>query len=177
MGNSFFAYLQMLAILAFFSGYPLIYALTMTMSGVMPVTHPFKKRLAVALPYSYALVGTLYLGLQLKNTYLNYSYGNVRQMLLHPYLLCWAFLSLLFWIPAVSRKKTLSLWHSLVFIFFFAQDLLTQLLGSSADKELQKNDLRIYTVSLLLNLGTLLLVVVLQYLLAQNKRKQSDSVS
>jgi len=166
----------MLAILAFFSGYPLIYAFTMTVSGVMPITNPFKKRLTAALPYSYALVGTLYLGLQLKNTYLNYSYGNVRQMLLHPYLLFWAFLSLLFWIPAVNRRKAFSLCHSLVFFFFFAKDILTQLFGASADKELQKNDLRIFTVSLLLNLGTLLLVVILQFLPAQTKRKQGDSL-
>ena len=85
MGNSFFVYLQQLELMAFFSGYPLVYAIIVYFaSGKKPATN-FKARMVSVLPFAYALIGTLYLGLQLKKLCFNYSSGDIRQMMHLPF--------------------------------------------------------------------------------------------
>lgn len=169
MENSFFAYLQQLELMTFFSGYPLLYTLILFIAGNKKLRDNFRNRMIKVLPFSYALVGTLYLGLELKNLYLSYSLGNVKQIMLHPYLMIWGLLSILFWIPAISKKKELSLIHSLVFFFFLVKDVISQL--GSSDKYMLGNDMRIYTISLLLNLGAFFFLLLLSFLLFQNKKK------
>jgi len=170
MGNSFFAYLQQLEMMAFFSGYPLVYAVIIYFAGIKGPGNNFKARIVSVLPYAYALIGTLYLGLQLKKLYFNYSTGNIKQMMHLPWLMAWALLSILFWIPAVSRKKMLSLLHSLVFFFFLLKDIILQF-ASTTDENILKNDMRIYTISLLLNTGSFVLMLLLSLLISLNKNK------
>ena len=170
MGNSFFEYIQQLELLAFFSGYPLLYAVILFIAGNKRSKNNFKSRMVLALPFAYALTGTLYLGLQLKKLYFNYSSGNVKQMMHLPYLMIWGLLSILFWIPSVSKKKVLSLIHSLVFFFFLLKDIILQF-ASSADENILKNDMRIYTISLLLNVGAFVLMLLLSLLISLNKNK------
>ncbi len=170
MGNSFFAYLQQLELMAFFSGYPLLYAVIVYTGEDKRSRSRFKNRTVSVLPFAYALTGTLYLGLQLKKLYFNYSSGNIKQMMHLPWLMIWAFLSILFWIPAVSKKKELSLIHSLIFFFFLLKDMVLQF-ASSADGNILKNDMRIYTISLLLNLCAFILLVLLSFFISQNKNK------
>ena len=170
MGNSFFAYLQQLELMAFFSGYPLLYAVIVYTGGDKRSRSRFKNRMVSVLPFSYAMTGTFYLGLQLKKLYFNYSSGNIKQMMHLPWLMIWALLSILFWIPAVSKKKELSLIHSLVFFFFLLKDIVLQF-ASSADGNILKNDMRIYTISLLLNLCAFILLVLLSFFISQNKNK------
>jgi len=164
MDNSFFAYLQQLELMAFFSGYPLIYAVTIFIAGNQQLKNNFKSRIVSLLPFAYALVGTLYLGLQLKNLYPDYSIENIKQTIQLPYLMTWGFLSILFWIPALGKKKFLSLIHSLVFFFFLVRDLFLQLSASFADKDVVRNDMKLYTNSLLLNLGAIAFIVLLSFL-------------
>ena len=161
MDNSFFAYLQQLELMAFFSGYPLLYAVVFFMAGNKQSRNNFKKRLISLLPYVYPVVGTLYLGLQLKNLYPDYSFENIKQTMQHPWLIIWGLLSILFWIPELGKKTFLSLLHSLVFFFFLASDLFLQSQASAVDDNIVKNDMNVYTVSLLLNLGALLLILLL----------------
>lgn len=170
MANSFFAYLQQLELMAFFSGYPLLYAIIIYFVGNKGSGNNFKSRIAFALPYAYALIGTLYLGLQIKKLYFNYSPGNIKQMMHLPWLMIWALLSILFWIPAFNKKKELSLIHSLVFFFFLLKDIVLQF-ASSADGNILKNDMRIYTISLLLNVGAFVLMLLLSLLISLNKNK------
>src|ERR1017187_3929638 len=99
MGNNFFAYLKQLELMAFFSGYPLLYVVILFLAGNNRSKNNFKSRMVSVLPFAYALVGALYLGLQLKNLFLGYSSGNIKQILLQPYLMIWGLLSILFWIP------------------------------------------------------------------------------
>ena len=172
MGNSFFEYLQQLELMAFFSGYPLLYAVILYFAGNKRSKNNFKSRMVLALPFAYALTGTLYLGLQLKKLYFSYTSGNVKQIMLHPYLIVWGLLSILFWIPALSKKKELSLIHSLVFFFFLVRDLILQFADSSADKFMLRNDMRIYTISILLNLGAFILIILLSFLVAPQKERQ-----
>ena len=169
MENSFFAYAQKLELLAFFSGYPLIYAIVFFIAGDQQSKNKFKSRAVSLLPFAYALIGTLYLGLQLKKLYPDYSIENITLQTQQPYLMAWALLSNLFWIPSLGKKTILSLLHSLVFFFFVIKDLFLQLSGS-IDKDIIRNDMKIYTVSLLLNLVAIALLLLLSFLYARYKK-------
>ncbi len=168
MGDDFLSYLERLELMAFFSAYPLVYAIVYVVTGNSK--RQTVKTLPSFLPYAYALVGLLYLGLQLKNLYPDYSFENIRLSVQQPYLKTWALFSLLFWIPALAKKPILSLLHSLVFFFFLLRDLFLQSSVLSADKNIVRNDMKIYTDSLLLNLGALILVILISLLIGRLKR-------
>lgn len=170
MGNNFFAYLQLLELMAFFSGYSLLYTLILVFAGNKESGNNFKKRIVSILPLSYALVSTLYVGLQLKNLYLNHLSRNVRLAIHHPYLMSWGLLAVFFWIPFFRKKEGLSLLHNLVFFFILVKDIFMQI-GSSVDENILKNDMRLYTVSFLLNLATFILMVLLYFFFLKNKKK------
>jgi hypothetical protein len=120
-----------------------------------------KKWLVPVLPYAYALVGTLYLGLLLKNAYPHFSYENVIGKDGPVFLKIWALSTLLFWIPAISRKTIYSLLHSLVFFYLLLKDLFVYLFSKSGDKQFIKNDMKVYTDSILLTIVALLLLAVI----------------
>jgi hypothetical protein len=164
MDNSFFAYLQQLEIMTFFSGYPLIYALVLVVAGNKPEKNPFGNKARSILPFAYALVGTLFLGFQLKKLYPDYSPDHIRSAIQTPWLTLWGLLSLFFWIPAIGKKKFLTLIHSLVFFLFLVKDLFVQAPGSLANNDAIKNDMNVYTTSLTLNLGALVLLIFVSFL-------------
>ena len=170
MDSSFFAYLQQLELMAFFSGYPLVYALTLFFAGNQKVKNNFKNRIASLLPFGYALVGTLYAGLQLKKLYPDYSFENIKLSTQHPWLIFWALLSILFWVPALAKQKVFSLIHSLVFFLFLLRDLFLQLSSSSSDNSVVRNDMDVYTNSLLINICAFVFVVVLSFVFTQHKK-------
>jgi hypothetical protein len=58
MDSSFFEYIQQLEKMAFFSGYPLVYAVVFFIAGEKNLRTGYKKRIVSVLPYAYALVGT-----------------------------------------------------------------------------------------------------------------------
>jgi len=169
MDNTFFAYLHWLEIMAFFSGYPLIYTVTVFIAGTQQFKDKFKGRIVSLLPFAYALVGTCFLGLQLKKLYPDYSIENIRLTIQQPYLMIWGLLSIFFWIPTLSKKIVLSLVHSLVFFFLLVMDLFSQL-SSGTDKDNVRNDMKIYTVSLLLNLTAVAFIMLLSFLHTRYKK-------
>ena len=158
--------------IAFFSGYPLLYAATFIIARQSPEKNNFADRVFSLLPSAYALAGTLYLGLQLRNLYPDYSIENIRLSIQQPYLVSWGLLSLLFWIPLLHNKPVLSLIHSLIFFSFLAKDLLLHTFEFTADKNVVRNDMKVYTVSLLLNLGSLVMVTLINTLLIILKRQK-----
>ncbi len=170
MDNSFFAYLQQLEMLAFFSGYPLLYVVTLFLTSNKHPKNNFKNKLISLLPFAYALIGILYLGLQLKNLYPDYSFKNITTAFQYPYLTIWGLLSLLFWFPALYKRPVLSLIHSLVFFFFLARDLFFHFIHSSTNKDVIKNDMKIYSDSLLLNLGAFAFIVLISFVFTRFKR-------
>ena len=123
------------------------------------------------LPFAYALVGTLYLGLQLKNAYPNYSVENVQFATQLPWFMGWGLLAVIFWIPVFNKKTILSLIHSLVFLFFLFRDIYLQLSGSAADDSIVRNDMKIYSISLLLNLAALAFIVLISFLCTRYKNR------
>ncbi len=170
MDNNFFAYLQQLELMAFFSGYPLLYAILFFIAGNKQSRNNFKKGIISLLPYVYPVLGTLYIGLQLKNLYPDYSFENIKLSMQHPWLITWGLLSILFWIPALGKKIFLSLIHSLVFFFILARDLFLQS-TAAGDNSVIKNDMNVYTNSLLLNTGVFVLILLLSFLFSIYKRR------
>ena len=172
MDDSFFIYLEQLELLLFFPAYPLIYLLIRAIAESSLSKKIFKKNISTLLPYAYALVGILYLGFLLKNFYPDYSFSHISASTKIPALKIWGLLSILFFIPAVAKKPVYSLLHSLVFIFFILRDLYFYLFKNS-DKSLLKNDMSLYTYSILINIGALFLVLAIALLYNKSQSKKT----
>ena len=171
------SYLQRLEIMAFFSGYPLVYLITLAFAGKPQTRTVTKKQLVLLLPFSYALTGVLYLGLQLKNLYPDYSVVHINSEIQNPFLIIWGLLTVLFWIPALNKKPVISLLHSLVFFFPLLKDLYIQISSESADKSVLKNDMKVYSDSILLNISTFVFIIILYFLITHfRKTKKSNHV-
>jgi hypothetical protein len=165
MDNDLVSYIERLELLAFFSGYPLIYTIVYFIAGEKgkkPVT--FLNGLVKLLPFAYALAGTLFVGYILKNMYPDYTFKNIALQFQTSYLKIWGLLAVLFWIPVFNKKTIFSLLHSLVFFFFLLKDFFLYL-TSSLGKEMIQNDMKIYTNSLLLNMVALVIIVIINCIL------------
>ena len=157
--DSFFAYMQRLELLAFFSGYPLVYTIALFITRSRPLKNNFRNKIPFLLPFAYALVGTLYIGLWLKNLYPDYSIQNINRTIQQPYLITWALLSIFFWIPVFAKKTVFSLLHSLVFFFLLIRDVFLL-----SNKDTVRNDMNTYTISLILNLGSVAFLLLVSFL-------------
>lgn len=171
MDSSFFAYLERLELILFFSGFPLVYAVIVFIADTRLFKPVFRKGLVTLLPFSYALAGLLYLGLQLKKLYPDYSFGHIRAMVQQPYLLSWAMLSVFFFLPMLRRKIVFCLLHSLVFLFMVLIDLFQLLSNSHAEQSVVANDMRLYGFSVLLHSGCVLAVLIVSSLFPVSWRK------
>jgi hypothetical protein len=170
MGNNFYVYVQQLEMLAFFSGYPLVYFLIRFLTQQRTLKNGWEGRFVSILPFAYALIGSLYLGLQLKNLFPDYNLFNLKHRIHQPYLQIWAVMSMLFWIPVFSKKQVFSVLHSLVFFFLILRDLFFQFTGLTQDGNIIKNDMKIYTVSIFLNLAAVTVLALLSFLLSFRKK-------
>jgi hypothetical protein len=162
MDASFFTYLERLELMAFFAAYPLVYTLLYTVKGSVKQPASFLERPVALLPVSYALCGTLFIGLQLKNMYPDFSEATINEQL-HSWIKIWGILAVLFWIPAIRKRPILSLLHSLVVFFFLLKDVYLHLRSQTGDDTV-RNDMKIFTDSLILISGLLFLLVILDYL-------------
>jgi hypothetical protein len=172
MDNGFFDYLQQLELIAFFSGYALLYTMMLFFAGKATSKKSVVGRIAILLPFAYALVGTLYLGLQLKKAYPDYSIKNLNVTIQWSYLVIWALLSLLFWIPWLARRPILSLLHSGVFFFLFARTIFLHSVGAGRDTLTLHNELSVYTDSLFINGLALGAILTVYFLFLKIKGKQ-----
>lgn len=171
MNETLLAYIERLEQMVFFVGYPLVYAIVLTIARTnqKKVQSTFFGNAAKLLPYAYALSGSLFFGLVLKNIYPDFSYKNIIDHFQNPFLNFWGILALLFWIPSLPKKTFLSLVHSLVFFFLLLKDLF-MLVTSNSATDIIKNDMKIYTDSLILNAGTLATILLFFYLFSKIKR-------
>ncbi len=174
MDNSFFAYLQQLEILVFFSGYALIYLFIRQLGNSASFGVNFRKRIVAALPYAYALTGTLFLGFELKNISTDFSAAHMLERIQQPFLFSWGLLSLIFWIKPLNRFSWISLIHSLVFLFVIFRNILVNISAVSGDDSVLKNNMRVYSISLLLNLATLIVIYFLSFLIKAKPGKLSS---
>lgn len=172
MDNGFFRYMEFLELMTFFSGYPLVYFLIHFVSEASFTKRIIHKNFVSFLPLAYAAVGLLYLGLQLKNLYPNYSLYNIQFNTHEPFLKIWALLSLLFLLPVFRRKTVWSLLHSLVFFFFLALKIYSLLTQPNETGGI-KNEMNVYSISLLIHLIVLMVLVIAVYLMSVFKAKQA----
>jgi hypothetical protein len=156
--------------LAFFSGYPLVYYLLRFFSRKLPSKNIQGSFSVPMLPWTYALIGTFYLTLQLSNLYPDFTLDHIRQRIQQPLLLIWGLLSMLFWIPVFSKKYMWTVLHSLVFFFLIVKDLFFYVTGILMDRDIIKNDMRIYTISILLNLVTYTLIFLITWMFGFGKK-------
>jgi hypothetical protein len=170
MLESFFSYTEWIELETFFSGYLLVYAIIHLVASKPPLTNFARARLLPKLPLAYALAGTLYLGLQLKNVYPDYTIGHITASVQLPFLKIWALLSLLCWIPVFHKKPAFSVLHSSVFFFLMLKSLYLHLFTSAVDNDMARNSMKIYSVSIILNLVTLILVALISLLPAFSKK-------
>ncbi|CAN5141298.1 hypothetical protein BH09BAC2_BH09BAC2_16260 [soil metagenome] len=162
MGQGFAAYIQRMELIAFFSGYALVYAFVHFIAGEHhKKCSVWQTRMIGFLPYAHALSGTLYVGLILKELSNNFSFDNLIKSFSSGWNL-FAFISLLFWLPFFNRRKWVPLMHSLVFFYLLIKDIVLQL--SYADtNDMVNNDLRIYTASIFINTASLLVIIIFYY--------------
>lgn len=172
MDDSFFIYLEQLELLLFFSGYTLIYLFIRSIAETSLSKKIFKKNIATLLPGAYALVGILYLGFLLKSFYPDYSFSHISASTKIPALKIWGLLSILFFIPAFAKKPVYSLLHSIVFLFFILRDIYFYIF-ETPDKSVLKNDMNLYTYSILINMGALLLVLAIALLCSKLQSKKT----
>ena len=172
MDNSFLIYLDRLEVMAFFSGYALIYLVIRSLGDTGWIKRLTKINILSLLPYAYALLGILYLGLQLKNLYPDYTPAHIISATPEPYLKFWGLLSILFFIPALAKKPLFSLLHSLVFFFFVVRDLFLHVIQST-EKDVVRNDMNIYTISLLINMAAFIFIVFVYFLYARLKNRKA----
>ncbi|MDP9078087.1 MAG: hypothetical protein M3O71_11720 [Bacteroidota bacterium] len=172
MDNSFLAYVQKLETMAFFSGYALVYTAVLFLSGNKLFKSKFVDRLVLLLPFTYAFVGTLFLGFQIRKLYPDYSTEHIRLLIQQSYLVIWGLLPIAFWLPVFNKRPVLSLIHSLVFFCVLAGDLFIQFTTHTADDNIVKNDMKVYGASMILNLGVLGFLAILVTLYAYYRNKQ-----
>lgn len=172
MGNELIAYLQQLEILAFFSGYPLLYALIAAFNNPKDPSSKFINIAFRLLPFAYAVVGTLHIGYVLKKFYPDYSFDRITSEVQIPFFVFWAISSLLFFIPLLSKKPIISLVHSLVFLYLLVKNFYDQLAVPETDKTVLKNHMNVYIDSILLNTTTLVSLLIIYYAVRFLRRKK-----
>lgn len=164
MNNDLIAYFERLELMAFFSGYPFIYALVYFISDKIRKSSPvLSGKLIVLLPFAYALTATLFVASSLRDIYPNYTIESITGQFFSSYLRIWGLMAVVFWLPQIGRKHILSLLHSLIFFFLLLKDLLMNA-TSSVDNDVIRNDMAIYTDSLLINTGSFIILMLIHFI-------------
>lgn len=176
MGQEMISYLQRLEIMAFFSGYPFVYLIILSIAGKPANRTVIKKRLVSILSFSYSITGILYLGFQLRNLYPDYSVAHVNSAIQNLYLAVWGLLSVLFWLPVLRKKPVFSLLHSLVFFYLLLKDIYFQTTSPSFEKSILKNDMNIYTNSILLNAAAFAVTAILYLIIIRFKKRSQPAL-
>ena len=138
MFGSFTAYAEWIELETFFSAFFLLFSLYWLY---------FRKPGQTGL--AYALVATLYWGLQFKNYYPDYDLSKIISSIQYPVLRIWAVMALLFWVPAVRKKPLLLVLHSIVFFIL------------PVIKYFDHNTPKILAASFLINSSSLILILLL----------------
>ena len=164
MNDSFIVYIERLELLTFFSGYPLVYAFARFIAGIRQKQQShFISALLPSLPRAYALTGTIFFLLFVKEMIIQSGIPNMAPGFDISPLKIWGLLSCLFWIPVLARKPYYSLLHSLVFFALFFKDLINGIPAASG-KDIISNNMKVYTVSLVLNIACLFTILAIRWL-------------
>ena len=128
------SFIQRLELLAFFGGYPLLFALLY--SGRVAAVRRF-------LPAGYALTATIFVIRQV------FDLDDPATVFIIA-LKTWGCLAILFWLPYLRKRVFLAFFHSLPFFGLLVYDLVTGV-STAAGRDQISNDMAMLTGSLLLN--------------------------
>ena len=174
MANNFFYYIERLELISFFAGYPLIYALVHLLASLQKPEQTIVEHYWVSLlPYAYALTGSLFIGFVIDNM----NGGNSKENIIaqfSSFIKIWGFLSILFWIPLFTKKPVYSLLHSLVFFSLVIKDFFIPNFTNTIQKAIS-TDMTVYSISLVLNLGTFLVIFLITWGIKKLKIRNSSS--
>lgn len=154
----------------FFSGFLLVYAVVYLISSKQAFV---RNKILPKLPLAYALTGTLYFALQLKNWYPNYRIDRIMAETQLPYLKLFALLSVFCWLPALRKKAIYCLLHNMVFFFLLMSTSYLQIFISFSS-EFAANNIKIYFVSILLNLALVIMITGAASLIVYLKKHTSS---
>ena len=169
MDNSFFAYLKQLEVMVFFSGYPLL-CCNYFYCRRSSIKKQFQHKDCSAITFCICPGGYIISWAAIKK-FISWIFCRKNKRWFSTTLINSLGTSLNSFLDTGPGQKTVfSLIHSLVLFFFPAIGLFVQL-SSSADKNTFRNDMKIYTVSLLLNVGAFALIVFLFFLFAHLKKR------
>src|SRR5512138_2325836 len=101
--NDLLSLAERLEMFAFFTGYPLVFYVIYFFAG-KSLQSPLYKKAIYIFPLTYALLGTLYWGLQLRNWYPDYQIKNIVSNTYYIYSKIWALLAIIFWIPFFFKR-------------------------------------------------------------------------
>jgi hypothetical protein len=158
--NELISLAERLEMLAFFAGYPLVFYVIYFFARKTLQRPAFKNRAIYLFPLAYALIGTLYWGLQLRNWYPDYQIKNIVSNTHYIYSKIWALLAIIFWVPFFFKRPFLSVFHSLFFFFSLLYDIFSQLVFHNQDIYTLRNEMKVYTASILLNLSALMIISI-----------------
>lgn len=156
--NELMSLAERLEMFAFFAGYPLVFYVIYFFARKTLQRPAFKNRAIYLFPLAYALVGSLYWGLQLRNWYPDYQIKSIVSNTYYIYSKTWALLAIIFWIPFFFKRPFLSVLHSLVFFILLLRDIFSQLFFHDRDVLTLRNEMKVYTDSLLLNVCAVLMI-------------------
>jgi hypothetical protein len=165
MGNDLFSYVQRLEVLAFFSGFPLLWLIITAWAGQAAERKEWKNQLIKNLPFTYGITGILFLGYLLKNLYPDYSISHLLTSFQNPFFTIWGLTAIFFLVPVLRSKSIFSLLHSLVFLALIVRDFIVQLTSANPENDILKNDMRVYFDSLLLVSGVFLVTFILRLII------------
>ena len=166
--------IQRFELLAFFSGYPVIYTVVTIVSGfgLKGVSAKLQK-VPNLLGAAYAMVGTIFLFFLFWPAFHVQPFRVANGSIVA--LRVWAMLAVLFWLPRLRKLPISSLLHSLIFFGLIVLDIIAG--GSSlSGRDQIGNDMRLFTISLLLNAATfsiVLLIVFIRGIIRNAKTRRS----
>jgi hypothetical protein len=172
LDNSFSLYLEQLEVIAFFSGYSLLFVLINFLGSTLQTKKLFTQKAVSFLPIAYAFTGLLFIGFQLKKLSPYFSITHIQQTFNGHYLLYWGLLSVLFFIPALYKKPAFSFLHSLVFFCFIIKDIFLASFQTT-DRLILKNTMNLYTESLLLNSASFAFILFCAFLIISLKKRHN----
>ena len=180
MGEDFFITIERLELISFFAAYPLLYFFIHFTAESFKVQSKFFGKIKSLLPYAYALSGLAFTGYQIHNLYPDFSVQHIKDSNQLLFLKVWAIFSIIFLMPFFARKPIISLLHSLIFFSLLLQDLYQHLSGNKENIYTVKNDMKVYTDSILIQITALIVIIVLYYTInsiqAGKANKKQDSI-
>jgi uncharacterized membrane protein len=173
MPDTLDGYMEWIMLETLFSGYLLVFSILYIVSAYKGQRGFIKIRIMPLLPLTYAFVGTIFWGLQLRVGHSYNTFQHFVSSLQYPFLHGWALLSILFWIPFLRERPILSALHSSIFFALMMIDLFAEARDKLFDNSLLGNGLKIYSVSLGIYITALLFLLLGSKLIHRIKRENA----